>query len=415
MSCGALAFNDNALKLFSSAIASEKTKSSTEAQTDHTMKVDQAVTTAHDLSTMTQQGTKKGKKKKEPKEPAVAKRVHRCEACDLKRNARGCEACADKMVDGVNGHKDAGEAAEEAGETEDAVQAAAAAEVDEIAAVTKVNGVEGSPKKKKPSKKKAKAKQGEANTKRDAEGLDSTRTSADVSEIASADEAGGSPRKSKKKPEHSSKVETVNDENEENGETDDRQHAAYRTQSAYNGHNKKHVDHESDVMSEPGVRVQHIKSIRQSQGSGSDLGSSEGGPGGRSSGGYPPSKATAAIDRFRVDWESSLRSSVQRYAEEKRIFQELANLKRLQIQYGSVQEEVIVRRLIDDFLRGYNVRTGDFQVSTFNSWEKFLYGKCLSLLSVSDVSRGRLRLRLSLFRPTEDIVSKRKGVIAADL
>lgn len=66
--------------------------------------------------------------------------------------------------------------------------------------------------------------------------------------------------------------------------------------------------------------------------------------------------------------------NVNKYVEEKRIFQELANLKRMQIQYGKVQENILVKRLMEDFFRQYNIDCNGFHVDTFHSWEQFLYG-----------------------------------------
>lgn len=80
------------------------------------------------------------------------------------------------------------------------------------------------------------------------------------------------------------------------------------------------------------------------------------------------------MEKQRAELHYAMRSSLKRYMEEKRIFQELANLKRMQIQYEKVQEDVLVRNMVNDFMQGYNVRPGDFQFLTFSSWEKFLYG-----------------------------------------
>lgn len=71
--------------------------------------------------------------------------------------------------------------------------------------------------------------------------------------------------------------------------------------------------------------------------------------------------------------------------------QELATLKRMQIQYGRVQEEALVKRLTESYAKSpaflslaiacrawvipdHHFIPSDFQFSRFDAWEKFLYG-----------------------------------------
>lgn len=65
-----------------------------------------------------------------------------------------------------------------------------------------------------------------------------------------------------------------------------------------------------------------------------------------------------------------------RYALERRLFQQLLELKRVQIRNSRANEHVLIKRMVDGFqkegtllgLRGY---AGPFN---FNSYEKYLYG-----------------------------------------
>jgi hypothetical protein len=62
------------------------------------------------------------------------------------------------------------------------------------------------------------------------------------------------------------------------------------------------------------------------------------------------------------------------YAHEKTIFEELTNLKKTQIQYGDVQEQVLVRNLVERFCRQHSLNASQFKFYSFAAWEKFLYG-----------------------------------------
>lgn len=66
----------------------------------------------------------------------------------------------------------------------------------------------------------------------------------------------------------------------------------------------------------------------------------------------------------------------RRYVHEKSIFEELTHLKKMQIQYGKVQEKVLVRSLINNFCKMHGLNPAHFRYSTFYEWEKFLYGEC---------------------------------------
>ncbi|KAI6218015.1 hypothetical protein M3Y99_01735400 [Aphelenchoides fujianensis] len=63
----------------------------------------------------------------------------------------------------------------------------------------------------------------------------------------------------------------------------------------------------------------------------------------------------------------------ERFVHEKAIFQELTHLKRVQIQYGKVQEKILVRSLINNFCKMHGLNPAHFRYTTFYAWEKFLY------------------------------------------
>uniref|UniRef100_A0A1I8BJ32 ANK_REP_REGION domain-containing protein n=1 Tax=Meloidogyne hapla TaxID=6305 RepID=A0A1I8BJ32_MELHA len=70
-----------------------------------------------------------------------------------------------------------------------------------------------------------------------------------------------------------------------------------------------------------------------------------------------------------------LGNSTTRYVHERAIFDELTHLKRMQIQYGKVREEVLVRSLVQNFCRMHAIHPAHFRrISTLQQWEKFLYG-----------------------------------------
>jgi hypothetical protein len=66
-----------------------------------------------------------------------------------------------------------------------------------------------------------------------------------------------------------------------------------------------------------------------------------------------------------------------RYHLERRIFQELLELKRLQIRAGRSNEQVLVKRLVDEYHKaGLTVGMRQYDgVFTFRSFEKYLYGR----------------------------------------
>uniref|UniRef100_A0A914ZSW6 ANK_REP_REGION domain-containing protein n=1 Tax=Parascaris univalens TaxID=6257 RepID=A0A914ZSW6_PARUN len=63
----------------------------------------------------------------------------------------------------------------------------------------------------------------------------------------------------------------------------------------------------------------------------------------------------------------------QRYLHEKAIFEELTHLKKVQIQYGKANEQVLVRSLIGNFCKMHELNPAHFKFQTFYAWEKFLY------------------------------------------
>ncbi|KAL3115540.1 hypothetical protein niasHT_015878 [Heterodera trifolii] len=82
------------------------------------------------------------------------------------------------------------------------------------------------------------------------------------------------------------------------------------------------------------------------------------------------------------------RSSIaRRYIHEKAIFDELTHLKRMQLQYRRVSEDVLVRSLVQNFCRMHSIHPAHFRrVHTFHHWEKFLYDQ-LKLIYLEERDR----------------------------
>jgi hypothetical protein len=59
------------------------------------------------------------------------------------------------------------------------------------------------------------------------------------------------------------------------------------------------------------------------------------------------------------------------------IFHELLELKRLQVRAGKANEQLLIKRLAENYKRaGYSVSFKDFDGPfTFRNFEKYLYGK----------------------------------------
>ncbi|CAG9539758.1 unnamed protein product [Cercopithifilaria johnstoni] len=60
------------------------------------------------------------------------------------------------------------------------------------------------------------------------------------------------------------------------------------------------------------------------------------------------------------------------YAHEEAIFNELTHLKKTQLQYGKVKEQILVRSLINNFCKMYSLNPAYLKFNTFHAWEKFL-------------------------------------------
>ncbi|KHN76937.1 Protein fem-1 -like protein [Toxocara canis] len=75
-----------------------------------------------------------------------------------------------------------------------------------------------------------------------------------------------------------------------------------------------------------------------------------------------------------------------RYLHEKAIFNELTHLKKMQIQYGKVNERVLVRSLIGNFCKMHDLNPAHFKFQTFYAWEKFLYDQ-LKLIYMEERQR----------------------------
>ena len=88
-----------------------------------------------------------------------------------------------------------------------------------------------------------------------------------------------------------------------------------------------------------------------------------------------------------------------RYQIERRIFQELLDLKRLQIRTGRANEQVLVKRLADEYTKnittivGLRKHDGPF---TFKDYEKYLYGRLPFLLHSSTTCQTDLDVTLLL-------------------
>ncbi|KAL6743422.1 hypothetical protein Aduo_016464 [Ancylostoma duodenale] len=95
---------------------------------------------------------------------------------------------------------------------------------------------------------------------------------------------------------------------------------------------------------------------------------------------------------FEDDWEeiganrATGKDASRRYIHEKAIFQELTHLKRMQIQYGKVQERILVRSLVGNFCKMHGLDPARFKFQTFYSWEKFLYDQ-LKLIYMEERQR----------------------------
>uniref|UniRef100_W6ND91 Ankyrin repeat, PH and SEC7 domain containing n=1 Tax=Haemonchus contortus TaxID=6289 RepID=W6ND91_HAECO len=95
---------------------------------------------------------------------------------------------------------------------------------------------------------------------------------------------------------------------------------------------------------------------------------------------------------YEDDWEEmganrpTGKEASRRYIHEKSIFQELTHLKRMQIQYGKVQERILVRSLVGNFCKMHGLDPSHFKFQTFYSWEKFLYDQ-LKLIYMEERAR----------------------------
>ncbi|CAJ0589459.1 unnamed protein product [Cylicocyclus nassatus] len=88
----------------------------------------------------------------------------------------------------------------------------------------------------------------------------------------------------------------------------------------------------------------------------------------------------------------------RRYIHEKAIFQELTHLKRMQIQYGKVQERILVRSLVGNFCKMHGLDPANFKFQTFYAWEKFLYDQ-LKLIYMEERQRLSQARGVPITRP----------------
>uniref|UniRef100_A0AC35UGW3 ANK_REP_REGION domain-containing protein n=1 Tax=Rhabditophanes sp. KR3021 TaxID=114890 RepID=A0AC35UGW3_9BILA len=85
-----------------------------------------------------------------------------------------------------------------------------------------------------------------------------------------------------------------------------------------------------------------------------------------------------------------------RILHEKAIFDELTHLKKTQLQYGKVQEKILVRTLIDNFCKMHRLPSESFKFTTFYAWEKFLYDSLTDQLKIIYLEeRERIHLNQS--------------------
>ncbi|GMR59301.1 hypothetical protein PMAYCL1PPCAC_29496, partial [Pristionchus mayeri] len=98
-----------------------------------------------------------------------------------------------------------------------------------------------------------------------------------------------------------------------------------------------------------------------------------------------PMEEETGYDIFEDEWEElsdahpTGKEAQRRYVHEKSIFQELTHLKRMQIQYGKVQERVLVHSLVGNFCKMHGLNPADYKFSSFYSWEKYLYEQLKSI------------------------------------
>ncbi|XP_045118026.1 serine/threonine-protein phosphatase 6 regulatory ankyrin repeat subunit A-like isoform X7 [Portunus trituberculatus] len=111
-----------------------------------------------------------------------------------------------------------------------------------------------------------------------------------------------------------------------------------------------------------------------------------------------------------VSITQAMQNTMRKYALERRLFQQLLELKRAQIRNSRANEHVLIKRMVDVFhkegmllgLRGYS---GPYN---FNSYEKYLYDQLRFLQS----SQG---IKIPAFRPTDDVEKLSRAIRRAEI
>uniref|UniRef100_A0A915Q4Y1 Uncharacterized protein n=1 Tax=Setaria digitata TaxID=48799 RepID=A0A915Q4Y1_9BILA len=74
------------------------------------------------------------------------------------------------------------------------------------------------------------------------------------------------------------------------------------------------------------------------------------------------------------------------YIHEEAIFKELTHLKKMQLQYGKVKEQILVQSLINNFCKMHGLNPTHFKFQSFHAWETFLCDQ-LKLLYLEERNR----------------------------
>ncbi|KAK3883886.1 hypothetical protein Pcinc_011812 [Petrolisthes cinctipes] len=118
----------------------------------------------------------------------------------------------------------------------------------------------------------------------------------------------------------------------------------------------------------------------------------------------------AASPSTEISITQAMQNTMRKYALERRLFQQLLDLKRQQIRNTRANEHVLIKRMVDAYqkegvllgLRGY---AGPF---SFNSYEKYLYDQ----LRILQTTQG---VKIPSFRPTDDVEKLSKAIRRAEL
>ncbi|XP_069186277.1 uncharacterized protein [Procambarus clarkii] len=118
----------------------------------------------------------------------------------------------------------------------------------------------------------------------------------------------------------------------------------------------------------------------------------------------------AASPSTEVSITQAMQNAMRKYALERRLFQQLLELKRIQIRNTRANEHVMIKRMVDAFqkeghllgIRGYG---GPYN---FNSYEKYLYDQLRYLQSSQST-------KIPAFRPTDDVDRLSRAIRRAEL